>query len=125
MYLITCLNLMKMPKKNPKHQRKSLTSDLETDDPKKKVTRLMKTCSVKGCKEESVHALSVAEYGPSVKGAGLELKPLKGSRRFRICKIHYKKIKKLKKKNEKLLKPSRFQDSGKKMKSGKIQSRLE
>lgn len=117
--------MMKMPKKNPKHQRKSLTTDLETDDPKKKVTRLMKICSVKGCKEESVHALSVVEYESSVKGAGLNLKPLKGSRRFRICKIHYKKIKKLKKKSEKLLKPSRFQDSGKKMKSGKIQSRLE
>ena len=119
---------MKMPKKNPKHQKKSLTSstDLEADAQKKKgITRLKNICSVRGCKEESIHALSIIEYEPSVKGAGLELKPLKGSRRFRICKIHYKKIKKLKKKNEKLLKPSRFQDAGKKMKSGKIQNRLE
>ena len=118
---------MKMPKKNPKHKRKSLTTskELEMDDPKKKTSRLMKICSVRGCKEESIHALSIVEYDSSVKGAGLELKPLKGSRRFRICKIHYKKIKKLKKKNEKLLKPNRFQDTGKKMKSGKIQNRLE
>lgn len=119
---------MKMPKKNPKHQRKSLitSTDLEGDDPKKKkFARLKNICSVRGCKEESIHALSVIEYDSSVKGAGLELKPLRGSRRFRICKIHYKKIKKLKKKNEKLLKPSRFQDTGKKMKSGKIQNRLE
>ncbi|MHA1727336.1 MAG: hypothetical protein ACTSWY_01230 [Promethearchaeota archaeon] len=120
-----------MPKKNPKHRRKysidlvSVNSEKKNDENKgKKFRRNSNICNVKGCNKKSVHSLSLTVYQSAINGAGLELINLMGSRKFKICKIHYKKIKKIKKSDEKMIKPKKFQNTHKKMKQPKIKEQL-
>jgi len=79
----------------------------------------------KACFKESIHTLSISEYEPSVKKTGLLIRKQKGSRRFNICKDHYKKMKKAKKQDEKLTKPQFHSGSQKVAKPEKIQKFLE
>ena len=98
---------------NPKHRSK--TSNLVIKKSTKPQKRLIpvastkkptsRTCSIKKCFKESIHTLSITEYEPTIKKIGLTIEKEKGARRFNICKEHYKKMKKVKKKDEKLIKP--------------------
>ena len=56
----------------------------------------VRICSVKGCNKEAVKSLSLEK----VKGVNLELE-VKG-RRVYVCKEHYKEIKKVRRKIERL-----------------------
>ena len=126
--IITPLKLIAMPKINPKHAKRVSTysSDASESDTKSRKTKgLGRICSVKGCKNLSIHSLSLVQYQPSIGAAKLELKPLKGTRKLNICKNHYKSIKKYKKKDDKILKPNKFQGGTKKFKREKLQARLE
>lgn len=98
-----------MPKKNPKHLKKTRSppSNLSALGKKKiaavKKQKLnIKKCSVEGCDRPSVHSLSLMEYQTSIDKAGLKMIIPKGSRKFNICKEHYKAIKTHKKKEDKI-----------------------
>ena len=117
-----------MPKMNPKHAKREsrFTSDSDNFASKDRKTKtLSRICAVKDCTEFAIHTLSIVQYQPSLGAAKLELKPMKGARKFNICKEHYKAIKKYKKKDDKILKPSKFQTGNKKYKREKMQTRLE
>jgi hypothetical protein len=126
--LIKPLKLIDMPKSNPKHAKRALKLSQDSDDllTKRKSSKgIGRKCSIKNCKDTSIHSLSLQQYQPSIGAAKLELKPLKGARKFNVCKKHYKAIKKYKKKDDKILKPSKFQDGSNKFKQGRYQARLE
>ena len=122
-----------IPKKNPKHTPKTSTltvkkstrtikRSIPSDSTKKPTSKL---CHIKGCFKESIHTLSISEYEPAIKKAGLTIQKEKGARRFNICKDHYKKMKRAKKQDDKLLKPQFSAGSQKHPKREKIQKFLE
>ena len=97
---------------NPKHKPKTTILTKKTTRPKKRTIPsastkkpTSRTCHIKGCFKESIHTLSISEYEPSIKKLGLTIRKQKGARRFNICKDHYKKMKKAKKKDEKYTRP--------------------
>ena len=101
-----------MPKKNPKHKPKSSSLTIKKTTKKRRTIPsgstkkpTTKTCHIKGCFKESIHTISISEYEPSIKKLGLTIRKQKGARRFNICKDHYKRMKKAKKKEEKLIRP--------------------
>lgn len=100
-----------MPKKNPKHQaqqRDLAKTNTPTDKGKGKITPKEIGCNVVGCKNPSIHSLSKQEWDSAISKAGLDLELATGSRKFNVCKEHYKAIKNVKKKDEKLIKHDKF-----------------
>ncbi|MHA1821615.1 MAG: hypothetical protein ACTSU2_02295 [Promethearchaeota archaeon] len=119
-----------MPKKNPKHRKRS--HELPDNLPslgKRKLEKakgiVKKTCDIDGCKSPSIHSLSLVEYESAVKKAGLKLDIKSGARKFNICKEHYKKIKTFKKKEDKFTRPSFNEFKTKVPKRNKTQKLLE
>ena len=82
-----------MPKKNPK-QKKTTRVEISKKSGKKH-------CNIKDCKSLAVRSLSRQEYEEYLKDAGLELKSRK-ERKIYACELHYKMIKKKKKKDDKI-----------------------
>jgi len=121
-----------MPKMNPKHKPKTSSLAIKKTGTKRRAIPsastkkpLTKKCGIKGCVKDSIHTLSISEYEPSIKKIGLTLRKQKGARRFNICKDHYKKMKKAKKKDEKLTKPHFVTDTQKIPKRDKISNFFE
>ena len=116
---------------NPKHRPKP-SSLKKSSRPKKRMIPsasqkkpTSRTCHIKGCFKESIHTLSITEYEPSIKKLGLTLQKQKGARRFNICKDHYKRMKKAKKKDEKFTRPEFNKGSQKIPKRDKISNFFE
>ena len=105
-------------KKNARTKRRAIPS-ASTKKPTSKL------CHIKGCFKESIHTLSISEYEPAIKKTGLNIQKQKGARRFNICKDHYKKMKRAKKQDDKLLKPKFSAGPQKLPKREKIQKFLE
>jgi len=94
-----------MPKKNPKHKERNSSQDKLTSihTKKDKITPKSITCNVKGCNNESIHSLSITEWENAISASGLELELNKKIRKFQVCKDHYKILKNVKKKEDKLI----------------------
>jgi hypothetical protein len=121
-----------MPKMNPKHKPKTIALTKKTSRPKKRPIPIESTkkptsklCHISKCFKESIHTLSISEYEPAIKKLGLTINKQKGARRFNICKEHYKKMKRAKKKDEKLTRPEFVTETRKVPKRDKISNYFE
>jgi len=73
------------------------------------LTEKNKNCSVKNCSQVAIRSLSENKWGSFIEKAGLKIVEHKNKKVY-LCKSHYKKVKKIKKSQEKLYQQKGFLD---------------